>query len=58
MYKYLNTRSNFELALKYIEKCQYNSLSSKLLLGKKTQKVNKQKIVFREIGCSHEVTSR
>jgi hypothetical protein len=28
---------------------------SKLLPGKNTQKVNKQKFVFRKIGCSHEV---
>ena len=33
----------------------YFNFNSKLLPGKNTQKVNKQKFVFPKIGCSHEV---
>ena len=33
----------------------YFNLNSKLLPGKNTQKLNKQKFVFRKIGCSHEM---
>ena len=33
----------------------YFNLNSKLLPGKNTQKVNKQKFVFRKIGSSHEL---
>ena len=56
-FEYTLPGKSFELRLKYIKKCQYNCWYSKLFPGKNTQKVNKQKFVFRKIGCSHEVNA-
>ena len=45
----------FELRLKYIKNANITVDIQKILPGKNTQKVNKQKFVFRKIGCLHEV---
>ena len=48
-FKYILPGKSFELRLNYIEECQYKCWCSDFLPGKNTQKVNKEKFVFRKL---------